>query len=630
MAAFCIAFKAVSGYNQASARSGSEGAMKSLKIALVLGTALIAVLTFWAYAQVDLAAMEAGTANLRAELTGQMGSWDATATAVEGAQTAAAAADTYQADYDLLMQAKTTLGAYSERLNGYLKDAVQYQIDNPGMTPAEADRVSRIIDAADSLMLLVDGMLMRLQSIEETQARLLGQAEGTSEQAKPVCTSSGDISVLTGNGTFADYDRHRIYLKQTYKDVDDNYFTFWEEYDNDHSFLDLRRMDVGSSQSIADFYNGELNLRERYTTYHDSTFGTNSRKQLTLHTDYTYDFNERTQAQAMWDYKSKNFTLPVSRSYLYHHAELNATHMLSDKVTGYAFWNMYDYHFSQGDAAGNNATNLGVEFEFTPTPQWIWNLGYMTTERSYDVNKGNAFFDDKFTLGARFQPDVISFGEAALELRHRDQRRTALLDFDDNRLKLRYWRDFGNEIDGDFRLEFRDKDYSAPNGNSYDYWRWAMMFNYSPDYNTRLYYNFDYYDYDYEGLTRSYDRAYNRVGMNYNWDSGVALTTELGYTDQDYAINTGRDYVIWDFLADLYWPFEERQSLRFYLDWSDLSQSLPGSINDYCAYSFGVDYDWRIDARYKLTLAYDYNMRDYTNQPKIKDQTIEARLHFDF
>lgn len=604
--------------------------MKSIRIALVLGTALIAVLTFCAHAQVDLAAMEAGTANLRADITGQMESWGATATAVDGAQAAAAAVDTYQADYDLLMQIKTTLGAYSERLNGYLKDAVQYQIDNPGMTPAEADRVSRIIDAADLLMLLVEGMFMRLQAIEEEQARLLGQASEAPEKPKPVWTSRGDISVLTGSGTFADYDRHRIYLKQTYKDVDGNYFTFWEEYDNDHSFIDLRKWDVGSSQSIADFYNGELNLRQRYTTYHDSTFGTNGRKQLTLHADYNYEFNERTKAEGIWEYKSKNFDLPLSRSYLYHHAELNATHMLSDKVTGYAFWNMYDYHFSHGNAGGNNATNLGVDFEFTPTPAWVWNLGYTTTERSYDVNKGKAYFDDKFTLGARFQPDVISFGEASLELRHRDQRRTALLDFNDNRLKLRYWRGFNNEFDGDFRLEFRNKDYSAPNANSYDYWRWAMMFNYSPNYSTRLYYNFDYYDYGYEGLARSYDRAYNRIGMNHNWDSGVALTTELGYTDQDYATNTGRDYVIWDFLADLYWPFEERQSLRFYVDLSDLSQSQPGSVNDYYAYSVGVDYDWRIDARYKLTLSYDYNMRDYANQPNIKDQTIEARLRFDF
>ncbi len=604
--------------------------MKSLKIALVLGTALLAVLSFWAYAQADLAAMEAGIAAMRAELTGQMGSWETTASNVETAQATAASVNSYQPDYDLLMQVKSTLGAYSERFNGYLKSAVQYQVDHPEMTPEEADRISRIIDGADSLMLVIEGMLMRLQEIEATQDRILRKAQGPLEQAKPQSTFSGDISLLTGNGTFTDYDRFRIYLKQTYKDLNDNYYTFWEEYDNDHSFIDLRTWEVGSTQTFPDFYNGELNLRQRYSDYNDLTFGTNGRKQLTLHADYNYDFNARTQAQAIWDYKSKNFDRPISRSYLYHRAELNATHQLSDKVTGYAFWSMYDYHFSQGNAGGNNTTNLGVDFEFTPDPVWIWNLGYMTTERSYDVNKGNAYFDDKFTLGARFQFCPQSFGEMGLDLRHRDQRRSATLDFDERRLKLRYSHEFNREIDGDFRLEWREKEYSAASANSYDYWRWAMMFNYSPDYNTRLFYNFDYYDFDYDGLMRSYNRSYSRIGMNYNWENGVALTTEVGYTDQNYATNTGRNHVIWDFLADLYFPLKDRQSLRFYFDWSDLNQSQLGSRNDYKAYSFGINYDWRIDARYKLTLAYDYQLRDYANQPRIKDQTLEARLRFDF
>jgi hypothetical protein len=388
---------------------------------------------------------------------------------------------------------------------------------------------------------------------------------------------------------------------------------------------------MGLTQSFPEFLQGELNLRERYQDYEDFGNVNGSRKQLILHLDYNNELNNgRTQWEAKYDYKSKNFDQPISRSYLYHYAGLDLTHEISGNATGYAYWDMTDYHYSQGDTNGNNTTNLGAEFEFVPNDFWTWSAAYGTTERSYDTLKASAYFDDKFELGARYQPDAISFGECGFQWKTRDQRLGTVGDYDEAKLKLRYWRELNPELDGDFTFEWREKDYSAANANSYDYWRWRMIFNYDPDYHARWYYNFDYYDYDYTGNTRSYNRWYNRVGLNYNWDSGVALTTELGLTDQNYGTNPGRDYVMWDFLADLYWPFKANQNIRCCFDWNDLNQSQIGSVNDYNGYDLGMDYNWRINPRYKFTLAYDYELRDYVNQPKIKDQTLEARLHFDF
>jgi hypothetical protein len=605
--------------------------MKLFKLALVTGIAVLAAFPFWAFAQADLSAMESGIASIRTEILGQIDAWNTTAANIEDAQAATAGIDTYQTSYDLLIQAKAQINAYSERLNGYLKDALEYKAGHPEAPAEELDRIMRAADSIDSIMLLIDGMLLRVQGIEATQAMILGKQAGAPEKIEPEYHSSGDVSVLTGDGTYTDYDRQHAYLRQTYKASDGIYYTFFEEYDDDHSFIDLKRWELGATQSFPNFFKGELNLRQRYQDYEDFGFTNGSRKQLILHADYTKDFNkDRTQAQWKYDYKSKNFDQPISRSYLYHFTELNLTHEISNKATGYAFWNMMDYHYSQGDANGNNTTNLGVEFEFVPNSLWTWNTAYTTTERSYDKLKGNAYFDDKFELGARFQPDEISFGEGAFEWKARDQRLSTTTDFDERRLKLRYWRELCAGLDGDFNLEWRTKDYSAANANSFDYWRWRMIFNYSPDYRSRWYYNFDFYDYDYQGNIRTYNRYYNRVGFNYNWDNGVALTTELGLTDQNYSINTGRNYLLWDFLADIYWPFEDHQNLRCYFDWSDLNQTQAGSLNDYTAYALGLDYNWRIDQNYRLTLAYDYTLRDYTNQPQVEDQTLEARIHFDF
>jgi len=467
-------------------------------------------------------------------------------------------------------------------------------------------------------------------AIEAVQAALEG-GEAAAKTVEPDFRSTGDIAFSSGTGTYTDYDRQYFSFKQYYKDREERYFTFWQKYDNDHSFINLRRWEFGMAQEFPDFYGGELNLSEEYSEYRDADDRRNNRHEVALTMDYERWFNaERSLVDAAWRYKTKNFSIESPRSYIRHFAEVYGLHELSERVTTDAFWRFSDYHYSQGDVLGHNVTNLGLGFQFAPDSVWLWGLNYVSTEKSYDVQKASAFFENEYRVWTRYQPNVDEYGEGEIRLRDRDRRRSVVNDYDEARLKLRYWRQLNPELDGDFRLEWMEKDYSGANPASYDYWRWQTVFNYYPDYHTRWYYNFDYYDYDYSGLTRSYDRMYHRLGLNYNWECGAALTTELALTDQSYSANTGRDYIIWDFLADLYYPVERYQSVRLYFDWSRLDQSFANSVNDFKAVGWGAEYDWRLTPHYRLILSYDYDLRDYERQPRIKDQVLEARLRFDF
>ena len=72
---------------------------------------------------------------------------------------------------------------------------------------------------------LADSFLMRVAAIEAAQALLLEEAGVEEEEVEPELDSSGDISVLTGSGTYTDYDRIYVGLRQVYKDRQERYFT---------------------------------------------------------------------------------------------------------------------------------------------------------------------------------------------------------------------------------------------------------------------------------------------------------------------------------------------------------------------------------------------------------------------
>ncbi len=584
-----------------------------------------------ALADTDLSALDSGTASIRSELLGKLTTWNATADEVEAAQAETAEPETYQEAYDLLQQAKEEMEAYAERLNGSLADVFKYIEEHPDLSPAEQELTARLTDRVDSLSVLADSFLMRVGAIEAAQAALLEAAGVEEEAVEPELDSTGDISVLTGNGTYTDHDRIYVGLRQVYKDRQEQYFTFWEKYQNDHSFIDLEKWDVGMSQEDIELFNGELNLRERYRDYRDLNNARNNRHQLDLNLDYEYLFNnDMSVVDFSYDYRTKNFDMPLARSYLYHNVMLYAMHPLSDRVTADAFWKMTDYHYAQGDLRGYNRTELGAGLEFEPNEAWLWGAEYVSTEKSYDVLKANAYFEDEGKLWARYMPNNYSLGEAEIRYRDRDRRRGTVDDYNEWRLQLNYWREFTREFEGDFRFEWRDRDFSGVNPAEYDYWRWSMSFGYMPQWQTRWYYSFDYYDYGFNRAVRSYDRAYHRVGLNYTWDNGATATCEFSYTDQNYAVNPGRNYSIWGFLADVRYPFENGDDARAYIDWCTLDQSMANSPNEYNALSWGVEYNWKLSPHYRLTFGYDYDLRDYENQPRIKDQTFEARLRFDF
>ena len=75
-------------------------------------------------------------------------------------------------------------------------------------------------------------------------------------------------------------------------------------------------------------------------------------------------------------------------------------------MTADAFWKMTDYHFAQGDALGYNMTKLGLGLELVPSEDWLWGTDYVSTEKSYDVLKTRAYFEDDFKLWGAYQPDA--------------------------------------------------------------------------------------------------------------------------------------------------------------------------------------------------------------------------------
>ncbi len=568
---------------------------------------------------------------LRDEVVASTSNWDGLIKEVADAQDAGKKPSQYQGAYDTLMAVKAELVGYAGQLAGFSADIQKYRTERPDLSETEERQLSDVMEAIDSLQVILTSYLLRIGDIEVKHAVLMGELSAEERKVEPELDVRGELSVLTGDGTLTDRDRYYLYVTERYKNSDEEIYTFYQKYENDHSFIDRRRMAIGFSQEIPSFLGGELNMRQDYENYDDLTTTANSRRELALGLDFARPFaGGRTQTFFSYQYYSKNYSGVSPRSYLNNRASFELTHELSPRVIGNAYWRMIDSHYALANTNGYNATYLGAGFQFLPREDLIWNLSYQSLENSYDVRKASAYFEEYFLLEGRYQPNNVSYLEGDLRLLEHNRRRTPASSYDENRFRLSYGTALGDNADGDFRFEWRDKNFDVASGSDYDHLRWQAYFNFYPKTNLRWYYNFDLYDYDYSSILRSYKRMYNRLGLNYRFDNGVLMTTEFALTDQNYSANTSRNYTIRDFLADLYFPLANGNSLRFFLTLSRLNQSAIASVNDYSATDLGLEYDWRVSENYRLRFIYTYDRRNYKRQADIKDSAFEARLNFQF
>jgi len=568
---------------------------------------------------------------IKEKFQSQRDGYDALIGAVTSAQEAGQAPSTYQESYENLLKAKEELASLDSELSAVISELQKYLSEHPDLPPGELKQLEDALDSADSFAVVITSYLLKISEIEAKQAEILGKMPEERPRVKPELDVRGEASILTGNGTFTDRDRQFLSLTEIYKNEKEQVFTFMERYENNHSFIDSRRWTFGMSQEFPIFLGGELSLQETLDDFKDVGNPANDRRQLNLDLDFQRAFNrERTFANFSYGYISKNFKSVSTRSYIHNRASLELTHEFSSKVIGNAFWRMLDYHYALGDFLGYNATYLGGGLQILPCESTMWDFAYQSLEKSYDVQKASAYFEEFFKIGGRWQPDIDTLLEGDVRFLDHNRRRTPTQSYNEKRLRLRYSRAFSEEASGDLSFEWRDKDFDIPSPNDYRYLRWQAYLNLYPSANFRWYYNFDFYDYDYTSALRSYNRMYNRLGANFRFENGVTLTTEFALTDQNYSAETGRNYTIRDFLTDLSIPVGRRDSIRFFLLLSRLNQSQPLSVNDYSATDFGIEYNRRLSEHYRLKLIYTYDRRDYERQADIKDTAIEARLSFNF
>ena len=557
--------------------------------------------------------------------------YDALIGAVSSAQEAGQAPSTYQESYENLLKAKEELTSFDSELSASVSELQKYLSEHPDLPAGELKQLEDAIDFADSLATIIASYLVRISELEAKQAQILGRMPEERPRVEPELSIRGEVSVLTGNGTFTDRDRQFLSVTEIYKNEKEQTFTFFQRYENNHSFIDSRRWTFGMTQEFPVFLGGELSLRETFDDFKDVGNSANNRRQLNLDLGFQRAFNrERTFADLSYGYVSKNFKTLSTRSYIHNRASLELTHEFSSKVIGNAFWRMLDYHYALGDFLGYNATYLGGGLQIIPCESTTWDFAYQSLDKSYDVQKTSAYFEEFFKLGGRWQPNSDTLLEGDIRFLDHNRRRTPGQSYDEKRLRLRFSRAFSEEANGDFSFEWRDKDFDIPSPNDYRYLRWQAYLNFYPSSNFRWYYNFDFYDYDYASALRSFNRMYNRLGANFRFENGVTLTTEFALTDQNYSIETGRDYTIRDFLADLNIPIGRRNSIRFFLLLSRLNQSQALSVNDYSATDFGLEFNHRLSEHYRVKFIYTYDRRDYKRQADIKDTAFEARLSFTF
>ncbi len=600
-----------------------------LKVIVCVGVVLFYLTVV--YAAKDPLAVKDAVVKIKEKVLSSESSWNALISEISSAQDEAKEFSEYKDAYDKLLSLKDELNAYDNELSGYLSELNSYREEHPDMTETEELQFTETLEFVDTVSVTITSYLMRIASIEVKQAELLKQAPPEKKEVPTEFEVRGELSVLTGNGTLTDRDRHYLMVSERYKNKKDQVFTFLQRYDNDHSFIDRRRTVFSMAQELPVFLGGELEMRQSYEDYDDLSFSANSRKQLNLDFDFSRPFaGGRTQTFFSYHYTSKNFRSISPRSYLNHWARFEIIHEISPKVIGNAYWHMIDSHYALTNFNGYNATYLGAGFQFTPNPGFIWNLKYQSLENSYDVRKASAFFEEYFLLEGHYQPNNDVLVEGDLRFLDHNRRRTPGSSYDEDRFRLRYNRSFSESADGDFRFEWKNKDFDVASPNDFTYLRWQAYLNFYPSERLRWYYNFDFYDYDYSSLARSYNRMYNRLGFNYHFANGVLWTSEFALTDQNYSTNSARNYTITDFLADLYVPISRRDNLRFFLTLSRLDQSAHLSVNDYTATDFGVEYTCRLSENYRLKLIYTYDRRDYKNQADIRDTAFETRLNFDF
>jgi len=598
-------------------------------IVLLVGV-LALFLPVAAAADVDMPSMHAELAALHRQVLDELPAWDALLGTVTAAQAARAEPASYQDDYDRLMVVRDELTGKAERLLSALRELLAYPEAHPELSPQDRESIDALVDLTDSTSLVVDGYLLRISVVEVAQSILLG-AEKVEERVEAEWDASGEMGVLAGNGTLTDYDRQFFSFRQQFRNSNSELYTLLLDYDNDHSFMNLRRWQVGLREELPDFYGGDLQMSQSLGDYREPGVSSNSRGQTKLSLDYDLPFNRgRTEASLHYGYTSKNYRTASPRSLLSNRAQVALVHEFDPRVIGDVYWKTQDYHYSQGDALGSNATYLGGGVQYLPSDAWSWQLDYQSLEKSYDVRKSSAYFEQQVKLAARYQPDMRTLAEGDYRRLDHNRRRTNTLGYNEDRLRLRYYHSFNLTTDGDFKAEWRGKSYQTASGNDYGFWHGQLYLNYYPDYRLRWYYNLDYFDYDYTDLVRSYRRCFNRLGMNCNFVCGAALTTEVGYADQSYSTDAGRDHNILDLFADFYYPLSSDQDVRCFLAYNRLNQAMPASVNDYKSFIWGLEYRYRFDENYRLTLDYTYDRRDYARQTNIKDQAIEARLGFEF
>ncbi len=566
---------------------------------------------------------------LKDKVVSRAPSWDRLIEQVRSAQAERAQPETYASLYGSLLGEKQAMEKMASELARIQERFREYLATHPELSPEQAEKVSYIQEKIDSLSVSLSSYIIEVSEIERKQRQVKGVREKVVSKGK--LSIRGELSVLTGDGNLTDHDRQYILLSERYDTAGGDVFTFYQKYENDHSFINYERSYFGARQDFPSFLGGRFSLRESLEDHRDLGERANSRRQFNFSLDFSRSFSDnRTLTSFSYDYRSKNYRAISPRSYLSNRLELRVSHRLKENLTSDAYWKMIDFHYAQGGTLGYNATYLGMGLEYLPSQRMIWAFDYGSLEKSYDVLKDRAYFEDNFKLkGTYIDPegDVL---QGELRFTDHNRRRKPALSYNENRIKLRYFHKFNKLIEGDFSFQWRDKSFSSASANSYTYTRGRAYLNFYPSYRTSWFYNLDFYDYDYCSITRSYRRLFNSLGASYSFNNGAVVTAMLSLTKQDYSAMTGRDYTIKEVLADIYYPISFRESLRIYTNLSRLNQREHLSVNDYNSASLTLEYLRRLSSRHRLRLIYTYNRRNYRRQQDIRDSAIEARLSFQY
>lgn len=440
-----------------------------------------------------------------------------------------------------------------------------------------------------------------------------------------------DLNAATGRSSFGGDNEWQFYrFSQTLHTPRGNEFEFWQEWENDHSFITGREWGLGAEQRIPDFWNdGSLRAVQEYRDYRDLNQNNQRRKQfdLRLRLDPRW---EAERVRARFDYRLRTVDYPLlpSDSYVLHDARLDVEHEVNSELRASSGLHSKNYNYGPGSNRSNNLLRSEARLDWKFDDSASAYLQGSREDKNYNSRPDRNYDLNSSGFGLRWDPDSVSTVSADVERSYYDRPFAPDRSYDEWQAQGRYRRQLSCQLDLDLRYLYRDKRYAIDPLSDSTQRQGSALLNYMPDEHWNYQAGWQRSDYAFANPLRANLSDVYTLGAGYRLDESYVgfnwRRNESDFTGAPQFSNTRDDY-----------DFEFQQQgcdwrWRSYLGFGRLAQQLPGNLNNFREQRLGMEWGYDFDCRTTLNLRYDYFERRYALQNAFEDSRIEAGLTYKF